>query len=270
MSGITDTYLATIMADVRARLDDELAHVHHDDAETRQSPSLAAAIRNRRKLDELAVIGEVKRSSPSVGTIVADVDPAAQAAAYATAGAAGISVLTERDHFRGSLDDLASVRQAVVVPVLRKDFIVDHRQLDIARARGADAVLLIAAIHDDAALAELVAHAHQLELEVLLEVHDEHELERAIATDADAIGINNRDLRTFVVDLGTTERLAPLVTGARPIVAESGVRTPEHAARMRAAGVDALLVGEALMRAAEPGRMLRALATATRTAGARA
>ncbi len=268
MSGIDDTYLARIVADCRARLEDELVEDVHP--ASRAAISLVRSIRARRAEGELAVIGEVKRRSPSVGTIAADANPATQAAAYASAGAAGISVLTEVDHFGGSLDDLAAVRGVVRVPVLRKDFLVDARQLDVARSRGADAVLLIAAIHDDAALAELVTHAHDLGLEVLLEVHDAAEMARALETDADAIGINNRDLRTFVVDLATTERLAPLVTDGRPVVAESGVKTPEDAARMRAVGVDALLVGEALMRAAEPGGMLRALATAEATAGARA
>lgn len=279
MSGIDDTYLARIVADVHARLDEELdAHAaatttqaapsgESDDSPTR---SLVTSIRAASARGEVAIIGEVKRRSPSIGAIAPDADPARQAAEYAAAGAAGISVLTERDHFSGSLDDLAAVRDSVEVPVLRKDFLVDVRQLEVARARGADAVLLIAAIHDDAALSALIARAHALELEVLLEVHDEAEMHRAIATKADAIGINNRDLRTFVVDLATTERLAPLVTDGRPVVAESGVRTPADATRMRAVGVDALLVGEALMRAEQPGGMLRSLATATATAGARA
>jgi indole-3-glycerol phosphate synthase len=268
VSAIDDTYLARIVDDVRARLDEELAA--HASGDPRPTASLVASIRARRAADELAVIGEVKRRSPSVGDIAPGADPAAQAASYAAAGAAGISVLTEVDHFAGSLDDLAAVRARVDVPVLRKDFLVDERQLEVARARGADAVLLIAAIHDDAALARLVARAHELDLEVLLEVHDRAELDRALATDADVIGINNRDLRTFVVDLAATERLAPLVDDGRPVVAESGVKTQEDAARMRAAGVDALLVGEALMRAPEPGGMLRALTTATAIAGARA
>ncbi|MCW2921454.1 MAG: trpC [Thermoleophilia bacterium] len=269
MSSIDDTYLARIVADCRARLEEEL--IGDVFAATRRTTSLVRSIRSRRAEGELAVIGEVKRRSPSVGSIAPDVDPATHAAAYAAAGAAGISVLTERDHFGGSLDDLDAVRDVVDVPVLRKDFLIDARQFDVARSRGADVVLLIAAIHEDAALADLIAHAHELDLEVLLEVHDEVEMARAIETEADAIGINNRNLRTFVVDLATTERLAPLVTDGRPVVAESGVKTPEDAARMRAVGVDALLVGEALMRAARPGGTLRSLATATATeAGARA
>jgi indole-3-glycerol phosphate synthase len=161
------------------------------------------------------------------------------------------------------------VRAKVDVPVLRKDFMIDPRQLHEARIAGADVVLLIAALLDDAALVGMTMLAHELELEVLLEVHDEHELERALATSADVIGINNRNLRSFVVDLAVTERLMPMTSpDPRPIVSESGVRTPADAARMRDCGVDALLVGEALMRAPQPGGLLRELATATSIQGA--
>jgi indole-3-glycerol phosphate synthase len=255
------TYLDRIVADVRARLEAELREAPVvEDAPIR---SLEASIRARRDAGELAVIAEVKRRSPSVGVIDIDVDPAAQGASYASSGAAGISVLTERDHFGGSLDDLVVVRGAAAsTPVLRKDFVIDPRQLDAARAAGADAALLIAALHDEAALIALVDHAVALGLDVLLEVHDELELERALATQARLIGINNRDLRSFVVDLAVTERLAPLVPDDRLVVAESGVRTIEDAARLRAAGSDAVLVGESLMRAADPGGLLRALAQA--------
>lgn len=268
----TGTYLDRIVADVRMRLDAERTYGsgRARDASPLPTRSMRALIHARREAGELAVIAEVKRRSPSVGAIELEVDPGSRAREYAEAGAAGISVLTEQDHFGGSLDDLVAVRaSARDVPVLRKDFIVEASQLDAARAAGADAALLIAAIHDDAALRELLAHAHGLGLEVLLEVHDEAELHRALATDAAMVGINNRDLRSFVVDLAVTERLAPLVADGRLVVAESGVRTPRDAARMRAAGVDALLVGEALMRAPRPGGLLRALATAA-TAGASA
>ncbi|MCB0880487.1 MAG: indole-3-glycerol-phosphate synthase [Thermoleophilia bacterium] len=261
MSSIAGTYLERIVADVRARLDALDAAPAR--ADVQQPRSLAAAIRDARGRGELAVIGEVKRRSPSVGAIDESVDPAAQAVAYAGSGAAGISVLTERDHFGGSLDDLTTVAAAVHVPVLCKDFIVDERQLDLAAGAGAHAVLLIAAIHGDDDLAALVDGAHDRGMQVLLEVHDEHELERALATRTDVIGVNNRDLRSFVVDLAVTEQLAPRASvDPRPIVAESGVRTPADAARMRACGVDALLVGEALMRSRQPGGLLRELATA--------
>ena len=265
MTQSTGTYLDRIVADVRARLDEPVAPRGLGDLPRR---SLVASIRARAERGELAVIGEVKRRSPSVGSIDEQVDPVARASAYAGDDAAGISVLTEPDHFGGSLDDLVAVRGAVEVPVLRKDFVLDERQLEQARDAGADAVLLIAALHDDASLARLVDRAHDLQLEVLLEVHDADELRRAMTSRADVLGINNRDLRSFVVDLATSERLAQLASGdPRPIVAESGVRDVADAARMRACGVDALLVGEALMRAAQPGGLLRQLARA-RTQGA--
>jgi indole-3-glycerol phosphate synthase len=268
MSGIDGTYLERIVADVRRRLDESDVDLPAGSTD-RRPISLRAAIEQCRIASELAVIGEVKRRSPSVGDIDVTVDPASQASSYASHGAAGISVLTERDHFGGSLDDLVAVRAAVAVPVLRKDFIIDERQLLEARAAGADAVLLIAAIHRDESLARLVDAAHDLDLEVLLEVHDERELQRALASDADVLGCNNRDLRSFVVDLAVTERLAPLAASdSRPFIAESGVRTVADAARMCACGVDGLLVGEALMRAPHPGGLLRDLATAADIAGA--
>lgn len=269
MNELAGTYLERIVADVRARLDTGSEPALPEPSVTRARRSLVELIHARRAQDQLAIIGEVKRRSPSVGVIVDEIDPAAQAARYTGAGAAGISVLTEPDHFGGSLDDLVSVRASVDVAVLRKDFLIDPRQLHDARVAGADVVLLIAAILDDAQLAAMTELAHELQLEVLLEVHDEHELERALESSADVIGINNRDLRSFVVDLAVTERLVPLTAGdPRPIVAESGVRTPADAARMRICGVDALLVGEALMRAQQPGELLRQLATATDLHGA--
>jgi indole-3-glycerol phosphate synthase len=263
------TYLERIVADVRARLDAAPAPAR---ADVRVPRSLAGAIRAARERGELGVVGEVKRRSPSVGAIAEHVDPLAQARAYAEAGAAGISVLTERDHFHGSLDDLAAVAASVAdVPVLCKDFVLDERQLDLAAAAGAHAVLLIAAVHDDARLVDLLAAAHARGLEVLLEVHDEAELERALDVPADLVGVNNRDLRSFAVDLAVTERLAPMAADdPRPLVAESGVRTGADAARLRACGVDALLVGEALMRAPRPGGLLRQLAAAPSPQGASA
>ncbi|MCW2926348.1 MAG: Indole-3-glycerol-phosphate synthase [Thermoleophilia bacterium] len=261
MTAGTGTYLDRIVEDVRRRLDVVTADVRP--AATSARRSLIARIEAARAREELAVIAEVKRRSPSVGEIDLAVDPGEQAGTYEGAGAVGISVLTEPDHFGGTLDDLVAARSATrEAAVLRKDFIIDASQLEDAAAVDADAVLLIAALHETGALVELAARAGELGLEVLLEVHDEAELERALATDVRLIGINNRDLRSFVVDLATSERLAPLVPSDRLIVAESGVRTPEDAARLRAAGVDALLVGEALMRAREPGGLLRALATA--------
>ncbi|MCW2955809.1 MAG: Indole-3-glycerol-phosphate synthase [Thermoleophilia bacterium] len=255
-TAVTGTYLDRIVADVRRRLDDDRAGVELAQGD-RTPRSLERAIRADLDMARLGVIAEVKRRSPSVGTIDAEVDPAAQGTRYAGAGAAGISVLTEPDHFGGSLDDLRSVRGVVSgTPLLRKDFILEERQLHAARAAGADAVLLIAALHETAALAELVEAAHGLDLEVLLEVHDGGELERALQTDARLIGINHRDLRDFTIDLALTERLAPSIPDDRLIVAESGIATVADAARMRRAGAHAVLVGEALMRAADPGALL--------------
>lgn len=261
MNRLAGTYLDRIVADARARLGEEPTIT--SDLELPPTRSLSASLVACRDRGTLGVIAEVKRRSPSVGVIRGDVDPAEQAALYDSAGAAGISVLTERDHFSGSLDDLRQVRARVSAPVLRKDFVVDERQIVGARASGADAVLLIAAALEEARLVELIDAAHSHALEVLLEVHDEDELERALATRADVIGINNRDLRSFVVDLAVTERLAPMAASdARPLVAESGVKQVADAERMRVAGVDALLVGESLMRAERPGALLRALAAA--------
>jgi len=265
MTGAQGTYLDAIVRDVRARLEGpQPARPALDAMELAAPRSLVAEIRARRAMGELAIIAEIKRRSPSVGDIDLGVSPSARAEEYERAGAAGISVLTEMDHFGGALTDLVAARASTArTPLLRKDFIVDARQLDEARAAGASAALLIAALHDGVALRDLVAHAHALELEVLLEVHDEAELERALTTDAALIGVNHRDLRSFTLDLGLSARLAPAIPSDRVIVAESGVRGVADASRLRAAGVDALLVGETLMRADDPGACLRSLATAS-------
>jgi indole-3-glycerol phosphate synthase len=257
------TYLDEIVRDVQARLDAEGAIARADDGAHALLPvrSLAGSIAMRRTHGELAVIAEVKRRSPSVGAIDLDVDPAARAGEYAAGGAAGISVLTEPDHFGGTLDDLVLARDAAGdVPVLRKDFILDERQIHAARVAGADAVLLIAALHGEQALAELIAEAEVLGLEALVEVHDEQELERTLAAGAQLIGINSRDLTTFAVDLAVVERLAPQIHAGRLVVAESGIRSVADAEFVRAAGVDAVLVGEALMRAPDRVELLRAFA----------
>lgn len=209
----------------------------------------------------LRLIAEIKRASPSKGVFDADLDAGRQAQAYAGAGAAAISILTERDHFQGSLDDLAAARDAVDgsangedrPALLRKDFIFDPFQVLAARASGADALLLIVALLEPSDLADLLALTREHGLEALVEVHDEREMETATAAGARVIGINNRDLRNFNEDLATTERLAPLVPDGVAIVAESAIRSAENAARMAAAGVHALLVGEALVRATAAG-----------------
>jgi len=209
------------------------------------------------------IVAEIKRRSPSRGEIRADFDPVACAKAYADSGAAAISVLTDERYFGGHLDFLGLVRRSVSLPILCKDFVVDAYQIDEVRLRGADAVLLIAAAvapeRRVAELARLRARASSLGLDALVEVHDRAELADALAAGADLLGVNNRDLRTFSVDLATTERLASGLPDGVVLVAESGIHSPEDIARLEAAGADAFLVGEALMRAADLGAALRQL-----------
>ena len=193
----------------------------------------------------LSVIAEIKRASPSAG-FISDADPAEWAARYEAEGASCLSVLTEPDRFKGSLRDLDAARGRVALPVIRKDFTVDEAQILEAGTR-ADAVLLIAALFESSALARYISLAVELGLTPLVEVHDEAEADLALESGAQVIGINNRDLRDFTVDLGTFERLAPRLAGAT-LVAESGVKTPQDARRLRDAGADAVLVGEAAMR----------------------
>ena len=204
------------------------------------------------------VIAEVKRASPSAGAISAGLDAPAQARAYALAGAAAVSVLTDGPGFGGSLADLAAVRAAVpATPLLRKDFVLDRYQLLEARLHGADAALLIVAALPADALRRLLLDCAELGLAALVEVHEEAELEEAVGAGALLVGVNNRDLKSFKVDLAVSERLLPLLPAGVKGVAESGVRTAADALRLRRAGAANLLVGEALVRAPDPGRLLR-------------
>jgi len=212
----------------------------------------------------LHLIAEVKRRSPSAGAIAAEDDAAVRARAYAAGGAAAISVLCEPHWFGGSLDDLRAVRAAVSVPVLAKEFVVDPRQLDLLRAAGADLVLLLAVLHPARRLARLVARARDLGLEPLVEAHDARELDSALATGARLIGVNNRDLRTLDVDPERAIRLRDRIPGDRLAIAESGVRDTATIARWRATGFDAALVGEALMRSADPSAAARSFVSAGR------
>ncbi|HET7272989.1 MAG TPA: indole-3-glycerol phosphate synthase TrpC [Rubrobacter sp.] len=205
----------------------------------------------------LAVISEIKRASPSAG-FIREADPAEWGARYETEGASCLSVLTEPERFRGSLEDLDAARNYTTLPVLRKDFTVDEAQVLEAGNR-ADAVLLIAALFDAAALARYVSLAIEVGLTPLVEIHDEEEANLALESGARVLGVNNRDLRDFTVDLGTFERLAPKLAGAT-LVAESGVKSPEDGRRLRDAGADAVLVGEAAMR--DPGLVARLAALA--------
>jgi len=200
----------------------------------------------------LAVISEIKRASPSAG-FICEADPAEWGARYESEGASCLSVLTEPERFKGNLEDLEAARDNATLPVLRKDFTVDEAQV-LETGKRADAVLLIAALFDAAALARYVSLAVELGLTPLVEIHDEEEANLALESGAQVLGVNNRDLRDFTVDLGTFERLAPRLAGAT-LVAESGVKTPEDGRRLRDAGADAVLVGEAAMR--DPGLVAR-------------
>ena len=212
----------------------------------------------------VGVIAEVKRRSPSAGEIRAAAPAAEVAAQYAAAGVSAISVLTDREYFGGELADLEAVRQRVRLPLLRKDFTIDPLQVYEARAAGASAVLLIVRILSDAELVDFAGLAGELGLDALVEVHDEAELERAAAAGASLIGINNRDLASFRTDLETTLRLAPRAPRGAVLVGESGIHRAADVAVLASAGVSAVLVGEALMRAADAVALARELATVAR------
>lgn len=222
-----------------------------------QPPALDLA--DQLRGERLAVIAECKARTPVLGVLAADYQPGRLAAAYQAAGAAAISVLCQETSFGGSPEHLAEVGREVTVPVLRKDFIVSEYQLLEARAYQADAVLLIAAALPTPRLAELLVASWRLGLQAMVEVHSEAEMETALAAGARMVGVNHRDLTTFRVDLGLSERLRPLVPDWVVFVAESGIHDAAAARRVRDAGADAILVGEALMRAADPAAKLREL-----------
>jgi indole-3-glycerol phosphate synthase len=268
MSGqsvVTGTILDRIMARTAADLAARKARVSERELERsyRDLPtpvSLASALR----APGIAVIAEIKRASPSRGRFPVEVDPARLAAEYLAGGAAAISCLTDEPFFQGSLADLRAAGEvahaaASPAPVLRKDFVLDPYQIAEARANGADAILLIVAALTDDALRDLLAAARGLGMDALVEVHDEEELKRAAGVGADPIGINNRDLRTFAVDLAVSERLAGLAPPGATVVAESGILTRSDAARMERAGLDAILVGESLVVAPDRAAAVRDL-----------
>ena len=238
---------------------EEILRVKREEIEalrpTMQELQSAAQARNdfrdfRRALkkDSLAVIAEIKKASPSAGVIAESFDPVAIAQAYERDGAAAMSILTDEKFFQGHLDYLRQVREAVRVPLLRKDFILDEIQIAQSSAAGADAILLIVAALDQKELVDLFQAAASYHLDALVEVHTLRELDRALAIDAKIIGINNRDLATFYVDLRVTESLCKKVPDDVVLVSESGIRTLQDVDRMKACGVDAVLIGEALMR----------------------
>ena len=206
-----------------------------------------------------AVIAEVKKASPSAGVMREDFRPAEIAASYEQGGAACLSVLTDERYFQGCDDYLVLARQACSLPVLRKDFMVDPWQIHQSRAIGADCVLLIVAALQRDQLQELAGLAGEIGLDVLVEVHDETELENALSTQAGLLGVNNRDLHTFTTDLGTSERLRPMVPADRTMVTESGIHSLQDVARMQSSKINAFLVGEAFMRSEDPGAALQKL-----------
>lgn len=211
------------------------------------------------KVPGLSVIAEIKRRSPSAGPLAPGLDPVGHSRAYVSGGAAAISVLTEPEFFDGTLDDLVAVRDSVDVPILRKDFILDPVQVHEARAVGADALLLIVAVLDDARLERLKDETEALAMTALVEVHTSEEAKRAAAVGASVIGVNNRDLGTFITDLSTAEVIASDIPVDAVTVAESGVSDAGGAQRMRSAGFDAILVGEALVRSDDPSALLGSL-----------
>ncbi|RME33570.1 MAG: indole-3-glycerol phosphate synthase TrpC [Gammaproteobacteria bacterium] len=245
------------VADARART--PLEELRARAADAPPARGFVAAIRARLERGEPAVIAECKKASPSRGVIREDYRPAEIARSYEAAGAACLSVLTDQAWFQGAAEHLVEARQACSLPVLRKDFMIDPWQVWQSRVMGADCILLIVAALSDMQMHDLAGLARELELDLLVEVHDREELERALSLRTPLIGINNRDLRTFETRLETTLELLPDMFHDRIVVTESGIHTPEDVELMRRHGVHAFLVGEAFMRAPDPGEQLRRL-----------
>jgi indole-3-glycerol phosphate synthase len=257
VSDILEEILATKRREVEAaRRAVPLARLEKAALEASPPRGFAAALQARVAEGKAAVIAEIKRASPSKGLIRADFDPARIAASYEANGAACLSVLTDREYFGGSREDLEAARAACSLPVIRKDFIVDPYQVVEARAWGADCILLIMDAAPDATLAQLESLAGSLGMDVLVESHDAGQLQRALRLSTPLIGVNNRDLRTFEIRLETTLDLAGRVPAGRLLVAESGIATPEDVRRLRGGKVSAYLVGGAFMSAEDPGREL--------------
>jgi indole-3-glycerol phosphate synthase len=260
----------TVLDEILARKRDEVTMLRRPPTRDllRQHALDAPPVRDfagalRRADGRVAVIGEIKRRSPSKGDLAPDLDPGATAKSYEAGGARALSVLTDGPSFGGRVDDLTAARDASTLPVLRKDFTIDEVQVYESRAIGADAILLIAAaISDDALLGDLHSLARGLGLAVLVEAHDAPEIDRALAAGAEIVGVNNRDLGTFAEDLGVGESLGARIPAMVVAVAESAVRTPGDAVRLGAVGFDAVLVGEALVRADDPTRLVRDLGAA--------
>ena len=252
------------IVDARAQRVSDLKRAHpisglltrDDERPTRPRPSMSAALSRQGSTN---IVAEIKHRSPSKGVIREEFDPVAIASSYEKAGAAALSVLTEEDFFGGSLAHLRAVRERVGLPLLRKDFHFDEYQLHEALAAGADAVLLIVAILEDELLTDLITLAYELKLDALVEVHNAAEMERAVESGARLIGVNNRDLRTFDVDLKTSVDLASVAPRDAILVSESGIHNGQDINRLKRAGYNAFLVGEHFMRAADPGDALKQL-----------
>lgn len=260
MSDILERILDTKRREVEAaRAALPLAAIETAAREASPPRGFAAAIQARVAAGKAAVIAEIKRASPSKGLIRADFDPARIAASYAANGATCLSVLTDREYFGGSREDLQAARAACSLPVIRKDFIIDPYQVFEARAWGADCILLIMDAAPDSTLVQLESLANSLGMDVLVESHDAGQLERAFRLSTPLIGINNRDLRTFGIRLETTLELLDRVPAGRIVVTESGIAAPEDVRRLREARVGAYLVGGAFMAAEDPGRELSRL-----------
>ena len=260
MSDILDKIVAVKRQEVAAALKQKPLAMVRADAESRVlTRDFEGAMRAKIAAGQAAVIAEIKKASPSKGVLRADFIPADIAQSYAEFGAACLSVLTDKQFFQGSVDYLKQARASCNLPVLRKDFMIDAYQVYEARAMGADAILLIAACLDDGQMAEMEAVARSLDMAVLVEVHDRAELERALRLKTRLVGINNRNLKTFEVSLQTTLDMLPDVPADRLLITESGIQTPEDVRRMRDAKVNAFLVGEAFMRASDPGEALAQL-----------
>ena len=260
MANILDQILMTKRDEIaQAQTQRSLIEVRRDAEDRRDVRAFVEAIRSRLQRKRPAVIAEIKKASPSKGVLRAQFDPAEIATRYAANAAACLSVLTDTQYFQGSLQDLIVAREASGLPVLRKDFVVDSYQIFQARAAGADAILLIVAALSDAQLYDYEATAGALGMGVLVEVHDQIELERALSLKTPLIGINNRSLRSFETSLQTTLDLLPQVPSDRIVVTESGILTPSDVTRMQNNGVHAFLVGEAFMRADDPGAELARL-----------
>lgn len=253
-------FLDRILATKREEVE-RLKAIYHDEdfdyaSRMPAGRSLASDLKRKRSF---AVIAEIKPASPSKGTIRPDVDPGVWAKRYEEGGAAAISVLTDASHFQGKAENLIQARKSVSLPVLRKDFIIHPLQVLESKQMGADLILLIAAALSPKDLVRLAELAHELGMEVLVEIHDEREVDAALASGADLVGINNRNLSTFQTDLRTTERLRPLIPSEIPVIGESGIHSPDDARRMWESGAQGILVGEYLMRQEYPDQAIAEL-----------